>query len=121
MKKFFLTFVLIVMIANPILAQTVSENMSSLKRKFSVVALCGVGGAVLGLSTLSFYGEPQEHFSNVWTGLIVGLVAGTVYVSTEKQDEYAVFLPPQKRFPEEPQRVFARKPLVTPLVLKWDF
>jgi drug/metabolite transporter (DMT)-like permease len=121
MKKSLVSFALFLMITSPLSAQTVSESMYTLKRKFSIVALCGVGGAVLGLSTLSFYGEPQEHFSNVWTGLVVGLVAGTVYVSTEKQNDYAINTLPFKRFPEEPQKVLARKTFFTPFVVSWDF
>ena len=32
-----------------------------------VVVGAGVGGAVLGLSTLSFYDTPSKHISNVWS------------------------------------------------------
>jgi hypothetical protein len=40
----------------------------------------GLAGAVLGLSTLSFYGEPQEHIGNIWTGLALGALGGAGYV-----------------------------------------
>ncbi len=85
--------------------------MVHIKRKFSTVALCGVGGAVLGLSTLSFYGEPQEHFSNVWTGLIVGLVAGTAFVITQKDPSKESYgqLTPKKYFPEEYKKTSVSK------------
>jgi hypothetical protein len=62
------------------LAQSSSKNMSHFRRNFAIVAFAGIGGAVLGLSTLSFYGSPQDHVGNITTGFLVGLVGGGVYV-----------------------------------------
>jgi len=36
---------------------------------------------VLGLSTLSFYGEPQTKLSNIAIGFAFGIIAGTIYVT----------------------------------------
>lgn len=51
------------------------------KGDMMVIAAAGVGGAVLGLSTLSFVNEPGTHFGNVLTGAAVGLIAGVLYVA----------------------------------------
>jgi hypothetical protein len=51
------------------------------KNDMMVIAAAGVGGAVLGLSTLSFVDEPGDHFDNVLTGAAVGLIVGVLYVA----------------------------------------
>ncbi len=51
------------------------------KSDMMVIAAAGVGGAVLGLSTLSFVDEPGDHFNNVLTGAAVGLIIGVLYVA----------------------------------------
>ena len=45
------------------------------------VAGAGVGGAILGLSTLSFYEKPSKHLTNIWTGGALGLIAGVIVVA----------------------------------------
>lgn len=52
----------------------------TVKRNIATVLFASLGGAVLGLSTLSFYGEPQEHTNNITLGALVGFVAGVGYV-----------------------------------------
>ncbi len=52
----------------------------NLRRNAATIIFCGLGGAVLGLSTLSFYGKPQEHLGNIYLGLGAGLIAGGGYV-----------------------------------------
>lgn len=51
------------------------------KRNVATVLFSSLGGAVLGLSTLSFYGKPQEHTNNITTGALIGFVAGLGYVA----------------------------------------
>lgn len=46
-----------------------------------LVGVAGAGGAVLGLSTLSFYDEPSKHIANIWTGAAVGVIAGVIWVA----------------------------------------
>ena len=60
--------------------ESTSKNSGSLKRNLATVVLAGLGGAVLGLSTLSFYNNPQEKIANITTGFAVGLLAGGIYV-----------------------------------------
>jgi len=54
------------------------------------VAGAGVGGAILGLSTLSFVDEPSKHLPNIWTGAAIGVIAGVIFVafnSAQKNSE----------------------------------
>lgn len=46
-----------------------------------LVGIAGVGGAVLGLSTLSFYDQPSKHIRNIWTGAAIGIIAGVIFVA----------------------------------------
>ncbi len=64
-------------------AQVSSQTSSTrtVKRNVAAVLFSTLGGAVLGLSTLPFYGEPQEHTDNISLGALVGLVAGAGYVA----------------------------------------
>lgn len=45
------------------------------------VAGAGIGGAILGLSTLSFVDRPSKHISNIWTGAAVGVIVGVIFVA----------------------------------------
>lgn len=67
-----------------------TSTSQSFRRNAATVIFWGLGGAVLGLSTLSFYGKPQEHISNIYVGLGAGLMAGTgfVYYRSLPQAEY---------------------------------
>lgn len=56
------------------------SSFPNLRRNAATIIFCGLGGAVLGLSTLSFYGKPQEHVSNIYVGLGAGLIAGSGYI-----------------------------------------
>lgn len=69
-------------------AQAVEHSeFSSTRRGIATVMFCGLGGAVLGLSTLSFYGKPEEKIGNIYLGLGLGLIAGTAYVIAVPEDQ----------------------------------
>lgn len=75
----------------PAHAQGTSE-FQGIRRSVATVIFAGLGGAVLGLSTLSFYGRPQDHTGNIYAGLGVGLIAGLGYVMmTPDSDMLAQF------------------------------
>lgn len=77
---------------------------------------CGLGGAVLGLSTLSFYGQPEQHISNIYVGLAVGLLAGTSYVIAVPED--------QRRWARDElmkPMVPAKLPAAPPLIAQWHW
>lgn len=77
--------VLTLTIASQSLAQGVGEQRSSTlsgpRKQLATIVFSGLGGAVLGLSTLSFYGRPQEKLSNIVIGFAFGVFAGTAYVT----------------------------------------
>ncbi len=56
------------------------SGLGSVRRGVAVMMFAGLAGAVIGLSTLSFYGDPQEHTNNIWMGLGIGTAIGGVYV-----------------------------------------
>lgn len=66
-----------------------------------VVAGIGAGGALLGLSTLSFVKEPKDHTDKVITGAAIGIIIGVIVVAvgqadkaqTRFQDAEAAFTP----------------------------
>jgi hypothetical protein len=63
-----------------VFSPTAEAQTSSLRKSIATVMLAGVGGAILGLSTLSFYGQPSDHVNNISTGFLLGLAGGTGYV-----------------------------------------
>lgn len=54
---------------------------TSSRRAVVSIVFAGLGGAVLGLSTLSFYKEPQDHVGNVASGFALGIIAGVLGVT----------------------------------------
>lgn len=68
-------------------------NATSAPRKhLSTIVFAGVAGAILGLSTLSFYGKPQEKLSHIAIGAAIGIIGGAMYTTfkaaTEPKDFY---------------------------------
>lgn len=51
------------------------------KSDLTIIVSAGLGGAVLGLSTLSFVERPSDHWDNVLTGGALGIIAGVIYVA----------------------------------------
>ena len=40
----------------------------------ATILFAGLGGSILGLSTLSFYGRPQDKLQNIAIGFAVGVI-----------------------------------------------
>ena len=51
------------------------------RKQLATIIYTGLGGAVLGLSTLSFYGRPQDKLANIAIGFAVGVIIGTGVVT----------------------------------------
>ena len=51
------------------------------RRQLATILYAGLGGAVFGLSTLSFYGRPQDKLANIAIGFAIGVMAGTAVVT----------------------------------------
>lgn len=61
-----------------------SSASSGPRKQLATIVFAGLAGAVLGLSTLSFYGRPQDKLSNIAVGFAIGIIVGTAY-TTYKQ------------------------------------
>jgi len=69
-------------------AQTGSRvEAPSVKSQVAKILLSSLGGAVLGISTLSFYDKPQDHLSNVAVGGVLGIVLGSIYVTRDSLEQ----------------------------------
>ncbi len=68
-------------------AQNVNEAQRNFKRNTATVIFSSLGGGILGLSTLSFYGRPQEHTDNITMGVGLGLIAGIIYIFADSAAE----------------------------------
>ena len=62
-------------------AGTNTEKVSGPKKQLSTIVFAGVAGAILGLSTLSFYGRPQDKLSNIAVGFAIGVISGAIYTT----------------------------------------
>lgn len=62
------------------------------KKRLSTIVFAGLAGAILGLSTLSFYGRPQDKLNNIAVGAAVGIIGGAIYstfkAATETHEYY---------------------------------
>lgn len=68
-------------VVNPAFAQEEDDIVKSTQQDLILVGAAGVGGAILGLSTLSFVDKPSKHVSNIWTGAALGIIAGVIFVA----------------------------------------
>jgi hypothetical protein len=73
------------------LAQETVRKKSGPRRQLATIVFAGLGGAILGLSTLSFYGRPQDKLSNIAIGFAVGVISGTVYVTFKSAKEPSTY------------------------------
>lgn len=62
-------------------AQGEEDIVASTQNDIMLIAGAGVGGAILGLSTLSFYDKPSKNLANIWTGAALGIIGGVVIVA----------------------------------------
>ena len=83
------------------------------RRQLATIVFAGLGGAILGLSTLSFYGRPQDQLVNIAIGFAVGVIAGTTYVTIKSatSKEYYEDKPATTSLME--QKKFTVSPFVT--------
>lgn len=72
-------------------SQSAVPKPSSTRKQMATIVFSGLAGAVLGLSTLSFYGRPQDRLSNIAIGFALGIITGSVlvtYGATTNPDEF---------------------------------
>lgn len=71
-------------ISTPAWSQTSEADANpsnSTRRQVATIIMAGLGGAILGLSTLSFYGRPQDNLSNIAMGFGAGIIGGVIFVT----------------------------------------
>lgn len=81
MKTIILSLVLVSLVSSAAFGQEMRRKPSGPRRQLATIVFAGLGGAILGLSTLSFYGRPQEHLGNIAIGFAVGVIGGTAFVT----------------------------------------
>lgn len=63
-------------------------------RHLTNIVFSGLAGAIMGLSTLSFYGRPQDRLNNIAVGFAIGVIGGTIYTTyraaSEPRDFYGL-------------------------------
>ena len=81
-------------------APTGKTSTGGPRRQIATIIFAGLGGAILGLSTLSFYGRPQDKLSNIAVGFAIGVIAGTAYVTYKAASSPGETFGAQLRNPE---------------------
>ena len=87
LKNFFVIIISFVIVNVPNLSNchaqdaTVEALVEDTKTDILIVVAGGLGGAILGLSTLSFVDEPKKHTRNIIMGSSIGIIAGVAFVA----------------------------------------
>lgn len=119
---------MVLLVANVAFAQNTTRNKEGgtfgARRQLATIIFAGLSGAILGLSTLSFYGRPQDRLSNIAVGFALGIFAGTIYTTykaaSKPSDFYgpgADFFPPANQFQFASNSEF----VIKPVQLEWSF
>ncbi len=72
----------------------------SFRDMYTVVGF-GLGGAILGLSTLSFVDEPSEHLRNIVVGGAVGVIIGVTVIAWQQAYKSKSFYDDNAFFPQK--------------------
>lgn len=72
-----------IMVPAPAFAQADGKSTATAgpRKQLANIVFAGLAGAVLGLSTLSFYGRPQDRLANIPIGFAVGAICGTMFTT----------------------------------------
>lgn len=73
------------------------------RKHLANIVFAGLAGAVLGLSTLSFYGRPQDRLSNIAVGFAIGVIGGTMFSTYKAAAEPREFYGTENRFDFKPE------------------
>lgn len=84
-KNYFMAIILFLLLAasSKIVAAEFKPVEKFSKDMITVLAI-GAGGAVLGLSTLSFVEEPTEHFKSILVGFSLGIIIGVAIIAWDQ-------------------------------------
>jgi len=81
-------------------------NQSSIqgpRKHLTTIVMAGLAGAILGLSTLSFYGRPQDRLANVPAGFAAGIIIGATYTTYKAATEPREFLSKSQQDLQQPE------------------
>jgi hypothetical protein len=62
-------------------SETAAPELTGTRKQVATIIFSGLAGAILGLSTLSFYGRPQDHMRNIAYGAGLGIITGVAVTS----------------------------------------
>jgi len=64
-------------------AQQTNSTIQALEPREAIgtILMSGLVGGILGLSTLSFYDQPQDNIRNISLGAGVGMIAAAIYMT----------------------------------------
>lgn len=105
-------------------AEASSRSSGGPRKQLATIVYAGLGGAVLGLSTLSFYGRPQEKLANIAIGFAFGIIVGTTYVTykaASNPSEFYGLRPQLERDFELASRAGAASSGLTVASWAWEF
>ena len=108
-------------------AKTTEQALTGPRKQLATIIFAGLAGSIMGLSTLSFYGRPQDHLENIAVGFAVGVIGGTAYVTykaaMQPEDFYGTDFN-QSSFNRDGLEVYrsmASHKGFGPIVLTWTF
>src|ERR1700754_3065904 len=73
------------------------------RKQLATIVFAGLAGAVLGLSTLSFYGRTQDRLNNIAIGAAFGIIGGTMFSTYKAAAEPREFYGLQNQYDLRPQ------------------
>ncbi len=97
LKMFFLTIVISVscMAQDQPANQEKGDIVGDTKQDLYIITGVGLGGAILGLSTLSFVESPEDHYKNIIVGASLGIIGGVIVVATLQADRTGSYIDPE--------------------------
>lgn len=98
LKKILIVSLILNIFVSNVFAQATSDAdlAQESMQDFYIVAGMGLGGAVLGLSTISFKGDPNigDNMHRIQTGTAIGIIIGVfVVAATQAQRSTKIFGP----------------------------
>ena len=114
--RLFIVFVLVVPQVSMAQIEGEREMVTvSPRKQLATIIFFGLAGAVLGLSTLSFYGRPQDKLKNIPIGFAFGVLGGVTYTT------YQTATQPYQNYEDQSLRYELQRPQVASFSMQWDF
>jgi hypothetical protein len=131
MSFLFIFFFMMVTLSKNVASQDVDPFIEDSKTDLLIVISGGLGGAILGLSTLSFVDEPRKHTRNITVGAALGVIAGVAFVAVSQADKSKsqfyqeeassdFDFPSRRMWHEENNELYTSLESTTPFVLNYQ-